>query len=89
MTFNETGKRSMKAAMSEGQKRLFELDMELTGATKKECTIKMEVEKLENELGMKTEEITERKNKIEEMEREANQIKAQIDEIKDDLDSKG
>ena len=43
--------------MSELQKRQSELEMELTEATKKECTTKMEVEKLENELGMKTEEI--------------------------------
>ena len=80
----------MQAAMSELQKRHNELEMEwCIRQIEKECTIKMEVEKLENELGMKTEEITEGKNKIEEMEREANQIKAQIDEIKDDLDSKG
>ena len=89
MTFDETGKSSKQAAMSELQKRQSELEMELTEATKKECTTKMEVEKLENELGMKTEEITEGKNKIEEIEREANQIKAQIDEIKNDLDAKG
>ena len=75
--------------MSELQKRQSELEMELTEATKKECTTKMEVEKLENELGIKTEEITEGKNKIEEIEREANQIKAQIEEIKKDLDLKG
>ena len=75
--------------MSELQKRQSELEMELTEATKKECTTKMEVEKLENELGIKTEEITEGKNKIEEIEREANQIKAQIDQIKNDLDLKG
>ena len=49
----------------------------------------MEVEKLENELGMKTVEITEGKRKMEEIKREANQIKAQIDQIKNDLDLKG
>ena len=90
MTFDETGKSSKQAAMSELQKRQSELEMEwCLRQTKMECTIKMEVEKLENELGMKTEEITEGKNKIEEIEREANQIKAQIDEIKNDLDAKG
>ena len=89
VTSYETVESSKQAAMSELQKRQSELEMELTEATKKECTTKMEVEKLENELGMKTEEITEGKNKIEEIEREANQIKAQIDQIKNDLDLKG
>jgi len=76
--------------MSELQKRQSELEMEwCLLQTKKECTIKMEVEKLENELRMKTEEMAEGKNKIEETEREAIQIKAQIDQIKNDLDLKG
>ena len=69
--------------MSELQKRHNELEMEwCIRQTENECIIKMEVEKLENELGMKTVEMTKRK-------REANQIKAQIDEIKNDLDLKG
>ena len=75
--------------MSELQNRQSELEIELTEATKKECTTKIEVEKLEKELGAKTEEITEGKNKIEEVEREANQIKAQIEAIKTDLELKG
>ena len=75
--------------MSELQKRQSELEIELTEATKKECTIKMEVEKLENELGIKTDEITKGKNKLDEVDREANQIKAQIEQIKNDLESNG
>ena len=80
---------SKQSVMSELQKRQSELEIELTEATKKECTTKIEVEKLEKELGVKTEEITEGKNKIEEVEREANQIKAQIEAIKTDLELKG
>lgn len=49
----------------------------------------MEVEKLEKDLGLKADEITEGKNRIEEVEREANQIKAQIAQIKNDLGFKG
>ena len=75
--------------MTDLQKRQSELEFELTEATKKECTSRLEVEKLENELGVKKDEMLEATTKLEQAEREANQAQVQISEIKKDFDIKG